>query len=104
MERILTKRLDYYIEKNGLISPHQSGFRKGRGTMDSVLCLKSVIRKAQSNKENVIAVFIDIEKAYDILWKEGLLIKLNKLGLSGKLYNWVLDFMNRRTIEVKVGT
>ncbi len=46
--------------------------------MDSVLCLKSVIKKAQSNKENVIAVFIDIEKAYDMLWKDGLLIKLSK--------------------------
>lgn len=71
--------------------------------MDSVLCLESVIRKAQSNKESVIAVFFDIEKAYDMLWKDGLLIKLNELGISGKMYNWVLDFLHRRTIEVKVG-
>lgn len=44
--------------------------------MDSILCLKSVIRKAQGNKENVIAVFIDIEKAYDMLWKDGFLLNL----------------------------
>lgn len=103
MERMVTDRLDYYIESKGLLSPHQSGFCKGRGTMDSVLCLESVIRKAQSNKESVIAVFFDFEKAYDMLWKNGLLIKLNKLGISGKMYNCVLDFLNRRTIEVKVG-
>lgn len=43
--------------------------------MDSILCLKSVIRKAQGNKENVIALFIDIEKAYD-MWKDGFLLNL----------------------------
>lgn len=40
----------------------------------------------------VEAVFFDIEKAYDMLWKEGLLIKPGKLGIGGRLYNWVLDF------------
>lgn len=61
--------------------------------MDNVLCLESEIRKAQSNKEMVIAVFFDVEKAYDMLWKEGLLIKLANLGMKGKMYNCVLSFM-----------
>ncbi len=39
-----------------------------------ILCLESDIRKAQTNKESVMAVFFDIEKAYDMLWNEGLLI------------------------------
>lgn len=34
-------------------------------------------KKAIINREAVIAVFLDIEKAYDSMWKEGLLIKLN---------------------------
>lgn len=38
--------------------------------------LEHEIRKAQCNKESVIAVFFDIEKACDVFWKEGLLIKL----------------------------
>lgn len=52
----------------------------------------------------VVAVFCDIEKAYDMLWKEGLLIKLNKLGIGGRLYNWVLDFLFDQEIEVRLGT
>lgn len=51
----------------------------------------------------MIAVFFDIEKAYDMLWKDRLLIKLNKLGVNGKLYNCVLDFMFGRKIAVKGG-
>ncbi len=41
-------------------------------------------------------VFFDIEKAYDSMWREGLLIKLNKIGIRGRLYNWVLDFLSER--------
>lgn len=51
----------------------------------------------------MIAVFFDIEKAYDTLWREGLLIKLNKIGIGGKFYNWVLDFLFERTFQVKIG-
>lgn len=53
--------------------------------MDSVLCLESEMRTTQVNKEVVVAVFFDAEKAYDLMWKEGLLIKLKKLGVDGKM-------------------
>ncbi len=103
MERIITDRMTHYLESNYLFSPYQSGFRKGRSTMDSLLCLESDIRKAQTNREVVIAVFFDVEKAYDMLWKEGLLIKLQRLGIGGKVYSWILDFLFNRNIQVKVG-
>ncbi len=57
------------------MSKYQSGFRKGRVTIDPTVCLENEIRKAQINKESVIAVFLDVEKAYDMMWREGLLIK-----------------------------
>lgn len=69
MERMVTDRLNHFLESKDLFSTYQNGFRKGRGRMDSVLCLESEIRKAQTNKEMVIAVFFDIEKAYNMLWK-----------------------------------
>ena len=103
MERMATDRLTYIVEKRGLISSCQSGFRRGRMTMDPVLCLEDTIRKAQANKEQVNAVFFDIEKAYNMLWREGLLIKLKAMGISCRLYNWVMDFLLNRTIEVRVG-
>ncbi len=55
MERIITEKLTYLLEKIGLISKYQSGFRKGkgRGTMDPIVCLEIEIRKGQINKERV---------------------------------------------------
>ena len=103
MERMITERLTYYVEKNELMTPYQSGFRRGRSTLDPLLCLESEVRKAQANKECVVAVFFDVEKAYDMMWKEGLLIKLDIMGLGGNVYNWIMDFLFGRAIRVRVG-
>lgn len=74
MERMITERLTHYVESRGIISMYQSGFRRGRSTMDPIVYLETEIIKAQVNKEVVLAVFIDIEKAYDMVWKEGVMI------------------------------
>jgi len=68
--------------------------------MDSLVCLESEIRKAQTNREVVIAVFFDVEKAY---LERRVIIKLQQLGIGGKVYNWILDFLFNRNIQVKVG-
>lgn len=51
-----------------------------------------------------MAVFLDIEKAYDTMWREGLLIKLDRMGIGGKMYNFILDFLSQRTFRVRVGS
>uniref|UniRef100_A0A3B3YS32 Reverse transcriptase domain-containing protein n=1 Tax=Poecilia mexicana TaxID=48701 RepID=A0A3B3YS32_9TELE len=103
MERMVNERLTQYLESKHLIAPYQSGFRRGRGTMDPILCLEDDIRKAQINKETVVAVFFDAEKAYDMLWREGLMIKLHQIGIGGNMFNWLWDFLQDRNIQVKIG-
>uniref|UniRef100_A0A3P9P5F4 Reverse transcriptase domain-containing protein n=1 Tax=Poecilia reticulata TaxID=8081 RepID=A0A3P9P5F4_POERE len=98
MERMINERLIYHMEKKGLISSYQSGFRRGRSTMDPVLCLEHEIRKAQVNKESVVAIFFDIERAYDMMWREGLLIKIRRMGM----FRWVKNFLEGRQIQVKI--
>lgn len=51
----------------------------------------------------VIAVVVDVEKAYDLIWKEGFLIKLRFLGIESRTFNWVMDLLFNRKIQVKVG-
>lgn len=51
--------------------------------MDPVLCLEHEIRRAQINKVCAVAVFFNMEKANDMMWREGLLIKIHKLGVRG---------------------
>lgn len=74
MERKINERLMFFLESRGMVAMHQSGFRIGRSTMDPVVCLEDEVRKVQVNTETVVAVFISVEKANDMLWKEGLQI------------------------------
>lgn len=70
--------------------------------MDPMVCLEYDIRRVQTNKETVLVIFFDIEKAYDMLWKKGLLIKLKLVGIKGRVFNWCKDFLTERNITVKV--
>ncbi len=103
MEIMITERIALYLENRGILSPHQSGFGRGRGTMDPIICLETDVKKAQVNKESVMAVFFDVEKAYDMVWKEGLMIKLDMIGITGRNYNLIKDFLFDRFIQVRIG-
>ena len=53
----MTERLTYELEKKGLLTSGQSGFRKGRHIMDAVVRLEHEIRKAQANRVSGGSVF-----------------------------------------------
>ena len=51
----------------------------------------------------MIAVFVDIKKAYDMVWRHGLLEKIYKLGIRGHMFNFIERFISGRTFKVNVG-
>src|ERR1700733_679094 len=104
MEKLVGNRLQWYLEKNNFITNNQSGFRKHKNTMDQILKLQDKILKSLKNKESVLAVFIDFERAYDMLHVPTLLRKLHKLGIYGNITKWIKNFISNRTFQVKVGT
>lgn len=103
METIVNKRLNFYLEENGLISNTQAGFRKNRQTLDQLIALESAIKTGQVRNKVVGAIFLDLEKAYDTMWRGGLLKNLKEMEIGGKMYNYILNFVTERTFQVKVG-
>ena len=63
----------------------QSGFRHQRSTNDHLVRLETFIREAFIKKEHLVAVFFDLEKAYDTTWKYGIMNDLQEIGLKGRL-------------------
>jgi len=57
-----------------------------------------------SNKHNVLSVFIDIEKAYDMVKKEVLLSTLLSYGISGRMFYFIRSFLSIRTFQVRIGS
>lgn len=103
MEKMVNKRLMWYLEKNKCLSNLQCGFRKNRSTIDHLVRLESFIREAFVNGEHMVAVFFDLEKAFDTTWKFGILKDLQDLGLRGNLPMFVKEFLKNRSFQVKVG-
>jgi hypothetical protein len=91
------------VEKNNMLSKNQSGFRKNKSTINQILKLQDSILKKFKNKEDVLAIFIDFERAYDMLHIPTLLKKLLNKGIIGKTYRWIANFLSNRTFQVKVG-
>ena len=67
LERMMNKILTWFLESNNHISQFQSGFRSDRSTTDNLVRLETFIRDALIKKEHAVAVFFDLEKAYDTI-------------------------------------
>jgi hypothetical protein len=101
---MVNNRLTWYLESNNILTELQSGFRKGRSTTDQLVRLESFVREAFIRGEHAVAVFFDLEKAYDTTWKYGILQDLRNAGLRGRLTNFVSNFLANRKFRVRVGS
>ena len=82
---MINERLVWYLETNNIITEFQSGFRHQRSTNDHLVRLETFIREAFIKKEHLVAVFFDLEKAYDTTWKYGIMNDLHEICLKGRL-------------------
>ena len=87
-----------------ILARFQSGFRSDRSTTDNLVRLETFIRDAFIKKEYVVAVFLDLEKAYDTTWRYGTLKYIHKLGLGGRLSTFIENFLADRAMPVQVGS
>ena len=83
MEKMVNKQLVFSLEKTNLLYMYQSGFRKGCSSIDHNASLANDMRKSLNNHESLFGVFLDIHKAYDSVWKEGLLYKIQSTRNQG---------------------
>ena len=70
---MVNERLVWYLEKNGLLAKEQCGYRANRSTVDHLIRLETFIRDAFIQNQHLVAVFFDVQKAYDTTWKHGIL-------------------------------
>ena len=102
MEKMIAKRLMSYLIENNTIVEYQYGFQKNKSTLDPLIQLEHAIRESFLHFEYMVVVILDIEKAYDMVWAYGLLQELINIGLKGNLPIFIHNFLNNRTIQVKI--
>ena len=100
-ERVIEKRLRKRLEDTGFLSKYQSGFKKAKSTNDHLFLLSQTVMESFSRGEQVIASFLDVGKAFDNVWHNGLRYKIFQLGLPTKVTRWLSNFLVGRVIQVK---
>ncbi len=86
---VINCRIVDFLEKNHVISKCQSGFRKDYRTSDNLFILSQLMKHYKEKEKPLYLCFIDLQKAFDKLWRPGLFSKLCSVGLGGKLYQTV---------------
>ena len=78
------------------MSKNQSGFCPGDSTIYQLISITSTIYEAFENYDETRAVFLDIFKAFDKVWHEGIIFKLKCSGISGNLLNLFENYLLNR--------
>lgn len=102
-EKIVANRLNWYLSKNNLINPNQSGFSKHRSCLDNASRLFCEAKKSLNSKSHTIAIFLDLQRAFDLVWIEGLLMKLLTYNINGNMAKFIKNFLTQRSSYVKIG-
>ncbi len=101
-EKIVFKYVYNYFKDNYIISDFQSGFLPGRSTTTQLIEVYHKFCKAVDDGKEVRVIFLDIAKAFDKVWHRGLLHKLHKAGIDGKLLDWFSSYLSSRRQKVVV--
>ena len=102
MERMVDVGLLDFFKQKGTLSTLQCGGRTKRTTIDHLLSLEATVRKAQANSEHVVSIFFDMEKAYDLTWRQGILMDIHEAGIERRMLKFIENFLKPRSFEVKV--
>ena len=100
MEIIIYNNTYNYLIDNDLTSQNQSGFKPGDSCINQLISITHDILNLLDEGLEVIGVFLDISKAFDKVWHDGLIYKLQQNGISGELLNILVDFLNNRKQRV----
>lgn len=103
LEKIINTRLQWTITNNKLLNKYQSGFTKGKGTIDNITYLVDEIQKGFTRHEQTTAVFIDLKNAYDRVWQHKIIENIERLGLKGRIVRFVKNFLTNRTFNIQIG-
>ena len=92
-ERCVFKDVFNFLYSKNKISKLQAAYNPGNSTEFQLLEIYNIVANALENRKDVTFVFCDISKAFDKVWHEGLLYKLNRIGIGGPLLKWFKSYL-----------
>ena len=104
VEKLLTKiikvRLTNFCDNMGIISPLQTGFRKGNSVLDNIYILREIMRIYNNKKHELFLCFLDLSKAFDSIPTTRLKKKLQSILPESKVLSTIMNILDNKTYQV----
>jgi hypothetical protein len=101
-EKAIHNRLLFFVDENGVLPEEQFGFRKGRSTIHQLNRVTKFIRQNKSVSKTTVMALLDIEKAFDNVWHDGLVYKLHRLNFPMYLIKIIRSYLSNRSFQVSL--
>ena len=102
IERLINTRLMWHLQDKEHITPEQAAFRQDRSTEDQIIYITQAIEDAFQDKKHTLAVWTDLENAFDKVWEEGLKLKLHQCGVAGRMFKWTGQYLHNGKAKVQI--
>ncbi len=99
---ILNQRLKKYLDTNSPLSDLQAGFRENFRTADNIFIINAIIQHYKERKQPLYMAFIDFKKAFDTIWRKGLINKLTNIIPDHSFVNLIEHMYSENKAAVKV--
>ena len=99
-EKVIYKSLYAFCVLHNLLISENSGFKKNDSTVNQLIAITHEIYKAIDSGHDVCAIFLDVSKAFDKVWHEGLIFKLKQIGICDNLSLLLINYLDSRSQKV----
>lgn len=104
LEKLLMVRVMNHVNVNNIFLEEQFGFRKGRSTLHQLTRVANFIRSNRDVSKTTVMALLDIEKAFDNVWINGLIHKLYLFHFPLYLIKIIYNYLSNRAFQVSIGS
>ena len=100
LEKLFVRRLTYNARTRGAWSDKQYGFREQSSTVDALNNAVEIIRKAKTERREVLAVSLDIKAAFDNAWWPSIFERLRRTECPNNIFKLVQSYFTGRSVRL----
>ena len=101
-EKVMYERLYNFLLKHEILYELQFGFRASHSINHALVSLTEAIKNSLDNRKFGCGIFIDLQKAFDTVNHDILLMKLEHYGIRGTTLDWLKSYLSDRKQYVSV--
>ena len=102
LEHIIHSNIMDHLEDHKILNSIQHGFSQKRSCESQLITAINDFSNCLNEKGQIDSILLDFSKAFDKVDHRGLLLKLERYGISGQFLKWMESFLFHRTQTVIV--